>query len=92
MTLSNYPDWSSLIGATVEIPRNGEIIRTGTVEDAMPDSSALWLPSDSTHSRTMYEAALQYEAWVKPQELDGTRAYRMTAAMLYPGTKAPNKN
>ncbi|MBT2548936.1 hypothetical protein [Arthrobacter sp. ISL-65] len=58
----------------------------------MPDSSALWLASDSTHSRAMYEAALQYQAWVKPQELDGRRTYRMTAAMLYAGTTARNKN
>lgn len=88
MTLMNYSDWNHLVGATVEVRRHGETIRTGIVEDAMPDSSALWLALDSTHPRTMYEAASQYEVWVKPQELDGTSTYRMTAGMLYPGTRA----
>lgn len=50
----------------------------------MPESSALWLASEGVHPRTMYEAALLYEAWVEPQELTGTSCYRMTSSSLYP--------
>lgn len=60
MALSNYPDWNRLTGATVEIRRNGELIRTGTVDDVMPDSTALWLAADSSHPQAIYEAALHY--------------------------------
>lgn len=84
MTTRKYPRWNLLIGASVEIRQHGQIIRTGTVEEAMPDSSALWLASNGVHPRTMYEAALKYEAWVEPQELTGTSGYRMTSSMLYP--------
>ncbi|MFC9351753.1 hypothetical protein [Arthrobacter sp. NPDC057013] len=66
MALSNYPDWNRLIGATVEIRLNGHMIRIETVDDAMPDSSALWLAAGGAHARTLYEAALRYEAWVEP--------------------------
>lgn len=84
MTARKYPSWNRLIGAAVEIRQHGQTIRTGTVEEAMPDSSALWLASDGVHPRTMYETALKYEAWVEPQELTGTIVYRMTSYMLYP--------
>ena len=83
MTLHRYPSWNRLVGATVEIRQHGEPIRTGTVEAAMPDSSALWLASDGIHPRSMYEAALGYQVWVEPRELAGTNCYRMTSAMLY---------
>lgn len=51
MTLSRatprkHGDWSLLINALVEIRQNGQVIRTGFVEDVMPDSSVLWLASD----------------------------------------------
>ena len=85
MALNNYPDWSRLIGATVEIRLHGRRIRTGTVDNAMPDSSALWLTADGTHTRTLIEAALGYQAWAEPQELSDTSTYRMTSSMLYPG-------
>jgi hypothetical protein len=32
----------------------------------------------------MYEAALNYEAWVEPRQLTGTGCYRMTSSLLYP--------
>ncbi|MFF1253917.1 hypothetical protein ACFVYC_15650 [Pseudarthrobacter sp. NPDC058329] len=83
MPAKNYASWNRLIGAVVEIRRYGQIIRTGTVEAAMPDSSALWLASNGNNPRTMYEASLGYQAWVQPQELAGTSCYRMTTGMLY---------
>jgi hypothetical protein len=84
MTLHRYLHWNRLIGAPVAIRQHGHTIRTGTVEDAMPDSSALWLASDGVQPRTMYEAALNYEAWVEPRQLTGTSCYRMTSSLLHP--------
>jgi hypothetical protein len=83
MTAQKYPSCNRLLGATVEFRQHGQIIRTGTVEAAMPDSSALWLASDGVDPRTMYEGAEKYEAWVEPRELTGTGCYRMTTSLLY---------
>jgi hypothetical protein len=88
MSFRNYPTWSQLVGTTIEIRRHGRTIRIGTVEDAMPDSSALWLASDGVQPRTMYEAGQHYEAWVEPQEMTGTNSYRMTSSRLYPEDKS----
>jgi len=42
---AKYPikEWNLLIGAPVEITRWGTLVRIGIVEDAMPDSSLLWV-------------------------------------------------
>lgn len=63
-----------LIDALVEIRHNGQVVRTGFVEDAMPDSSALWIAADSTNSRQMFEASQAHEVWVTPQQLGGSSA------------------
>ena len=70
-------EWSLLINALVEIRRNGCAIRTGFVEDAMPDSSALWISAAANDPRQMFEASEGYKVWVLPQELPGTLRYRM---------------
>jgi hypothetical protein len=82
--LQNYPTWNRLIGALVEIRHNGRIVSAGVVEDAMPDSSTLWIAADGVQSRRMYEAALNYQVWVEPQQLTGNICYRMTSSQLYP--------
>ena len=84
MTLRKYRNWNRLIGATVEIRHQNDTIRIGTVDDAMADSSALWLASDGVQPRTPYEAALKYEAWIEPRQLTETKCCRMTSSMLYP--------
>lgn len=84
MGLQNYPDWNRLIGAYVQISRENQVIRSGVVDDAMPDSSILWVASDGIHPRAMFEAADGYAAWVEPQQLTGEASYRMTSFQLYP--------
>ena len=61
--LRQYIHWRRLIGATVQIRQHGQLIRTGTVDDAMADSTALWIAGDATQPRTMYEAARGIEVW-----------------------------
>ena len=74
MTLQNYPAWDLLIGALVEIRRDGQVVCAGVVEDAMPDSSALWIAAHGVQPRRMYESALIYQVWVEPQHLTATSA------------------
>jgi hypothetical protein len=84
--------WSTLINALVEIRHNGQVIRTGFVEEAMPDSSALWIAADSKNSRQMFEASQGHEVWVTPQQLSGELSYRMTASQIFRTTPAANSS
>ena len=62
--MDKYLKWKSLIGLPVEIRQAGHTVASGTVDDAMPDSSILWLAQNGPQHRTMYERSLKYEAWV----------------------------
>ncbi|MDQ0691260.1 hypothetical protein [Arthrobacter sp. W4I7] len=81
-----YPEreWSRLIGAPVEIRINGTTVRSGTVEEAMPDSSLLWIASDGAHERELYSSAENYEVWIEPKLLDAGMRYRMANSQLHP--------
>ena len=82
MPLMRSTDWASLVGARVEIRNGARTVRVGTVDDATPDSSVLWLGSDGAQPRALYEAAAGYEAWAESKELDGVDRYRFTADRL----------
>ncbi|MFB8369690.1 hypothetical protein ACFC25_10020 [Pseudarthrobacter sp. NPDC055928] len=82
MTAYRHDDWHQLVGAFVEIRQNSKTIRSGFVDDSMPDSSVLWLAADEFHNRAIFEAAEDHVVWVEPQELEGKRCYRMTASAL----------
>jgi hypothetical protein len=77
-----YHDWSRLIGTPVEVRKDFEIVRTGVVDDAMADSSALWLAADARGGRALYAAAEGYEVWIRPMELGGKLCFKMAAAQL----------
>ncbi|MFJ5956387.1 hypothetical protein ACIQC5_10550 [Paenarthrobacter sp. NPDC092416] len=61
--------WSRLVGATVEIRKDGQLVRTGVVEHAMPDSSAIWLAADANNRRAMFASAENFEVWIQPRQL-----------------------
>ena len=82
--LREYIHWRRLIGATVQIRQNGRIIRTGTVDDAMADSTALWIAGDSTQPGAMYEAARGIEVWSEPEEAEDGLCYRLTPHQHHP--------
>lgn len=77
-----YHDWSRLIGAPVEVRKDFLLVRAGVVDDAMADSSILWLAADSTQGRALFTAADGYQVWIRPQELDGKLCFKMAAANL----------
>ncbi|MBT2514117.1 hypothetical protein [Arthrobacter sp. ISL-30] len=77
-----YDDWSRLIGTPVEIRKDSLTVRTGVVDDAMADSSVLWLAADDAAGRTLFAASEGYEAWIRPGELSGPLSFKMASAQL----------
>jgi hypothetical protein len=77
-----YHDWSRLVGTPVEVRRDFRLVRAGVVDDAMQDSSALWLAADAAGGRTLFTAAEGYEVWISPRELDGKLCYKMASGQL----------
>ena len=83
-----YHDWSRLIGTPVEVRKDFEVVRAGVIDDAMEDSSVLWLAADAAGGRALFAAAEGYEVWIRPQELSGRLCYKMAAAQLS-GSRPP---
>ncbi|WP_240721323.1 hypothetical protein [Pseudarthrobacter sp. NamE5] len=82
MEAYRYRDWSRLVGTPVEVRKDFELVRAGVVDDAMEDSSAIWLAADAAGGRALFAAAEGYEVWIRPQELGGRLCYKMAAALL----------
>lgn len=78
-----YHDWRRLVGTPVEVRKDLEVVRTGVVDDAMDDSSALWIAADARGGRTLFTAAEGFEVWIRPQELDGKLCFKMAATQLF---------
>lgn len=78
-----YRDWNLLVGAPVEIWRDGILVPSGVVEEAMPDSSALWIRADGARGGQLYSAAENYGVRIEPHVLDGDMRYRMTDGQLH---------
>jgi hypothetical protein len=89
-TPSKHGAWSLLINALVEIRHDGQVIRTGFVEDAMPDSSVLWIAADANGPRQMFEASQGHQVWVTPQELPDGLRYRMTTNQIFRAASTRN--
>ncbi|WP_461175306.1 hypothetical protein M1D93_20355 (plasmid) [Arthrobacter sp. Z1-9] len=82
MPAYRHEEWSQLVGAFVEVRNDKRVLRSGFVDDAMADSSALWLAADGIDGRALITRAEGYEVWVEPRQLEGSRAYRMTFSAL----------
>lgn len=62
-------NWQLLIGSWVELRRGGQVVRTGEVEDATPDSSIMWLKFDGNHPRQLIARTDGYEVLlVRPRD------------------------
>ena len=75
--------WSLLLNVLVEVRQYGQVLRTGIVENVMPDSSALWLAADASHPRQLFEVCQDHEVWVTPRELSGDLHFRMTTQQIF---------
>ena len=81
METYRFRDWSRLIGIPAEVRKDYEHVRSGVVDDAMEDSSALWIAADASGGRALFAAAEGYEVWIRPRELEGRLCYKMAAAL-----------
>ena len=55
-------DWSTLVGANVEIRQNQTVICSGTVDAVTEDAQILWVHS-AVEGRRLFERAEHYQAW-----------------------------
>ncbi|MFH5878755.1 hypothetical protein [Arthrobacter sp. NA-172] len=55
-------DWTTLVGASVEIRLQGRPVCSGRVDAVTEDGSILWLQAPA-ENRKLYEKAEFYEAW-----------------------------
>ena len=53
-------DWKALVGQQVHVQKDGEIIRTGYVDDVVDSADILWLKSDGVCQRALFEKAHGY--------------------------------
>lgn len=54
-------DWAHLVGGTVEVTLDGNLVRVGKVEQATPDSSTLWVEADAVNPRALFCKAWGYK-------------------------------
>lgn len=71
MASYQFEDWRRLVGAVVEIRNAGQLVRTGLVDAAMPDSSGIWLAASGVDRRTLYGRSMGYRVWIEPRQLLG---------------------
>ncbi|TAP43186.1 hypothetical protein EYS21_13595 [Arthrobacter sp. S39] len=89
MTSSRYYAWSQLVGCRVEVRRNRRPVRTGIVDDAMPDSSMLWLAADQNEDRALFDAAEGYELWSVPLGLPDAETITRSGGRARPQQATP---
>jgi hypothetical protein len=68
MELRHVSDWTTLVGAKVEIRREGISIAHGGVDTVTVDGSMLWLQT-GLDPRKLYDKAERDEAWVNDSRL-----------------------
>ena len=71
------------MGTFVEVRRNQQTVRTGMVEEAMPDGSATWIAADGARPRRIFEKSEGFLVYVEPQQLTEPSTYRMALDQLH---------
>lgn len=61
-------EWGILVGLHVEIGHGGTFIRSGWVDAAMEDSSALWLAQDGAFERKLFDKAEGFSIWITAEQ------------------------
>lgn len=54
-------NWHLLVGAVVEVRRQGQVIRTGLVDDVTASGDIIWIAADAFDSRTMIDKREGYK-------------------------------
>jgi hypothetical protein len=73
-----YPflEWSMLVGAVVDVRRDGVFVRTGFVEDATPSGDMAWIAADGLDRRIMIEKSAGYVLWITAEQLQLRRVHQ----------------
>ncbi|WP_143019158.1 hypothetical protein [Arthrobacter sp. ov407] len=73
-----YPfmEWSMLVGAVVDVRREGVFVRTGFVEDATPSGDTAWIAADGLDRRIMIEKSAGYVLWITAEQLQLRRVHQ----------------
>lgn len=66
MESSFEPIWGELRGHQVQVHRDGNLVRTGYVEDVMHAGDGLWLESRGIDGRALYTKAEGYSVKALP--------------------------
>jgi hypothetical protein len=66
-----YPfmEWHMLVGAAVEVRREGVFVRTGLVDDTTPSGDTAWIAADGIYHRIMIEKTAGYDLWITAEQL-----------------------
>ncbi|UZX02855.1 hypothetical protein F8G81_09725 [Arthrobacter sp. CDRTa11] len=67
MDLRRVNDWTTLLGASIELWQEGQWIAGGFVDAITDDGEILWMQAPA-QERKLYEKAEFYEAWVAATE------------------------
>lgn len=54
-------DWHLLVGAVVEVRRDGRVVRTGLLEDVTASGDIVWIAADGFDGRTMIDKREGYK-------------------------------
>lgn len=73
-----YPflEWSLLVGAVVDVRREGIFVRTGFVEDTTPSGDTAWIAADGLDRRIMIEKSAGYNLWITAEQLQLRRVHQ----------------
>ena len=71
-----HDDWVNLVGLTVEVWHNREVVHKGVVEDVSADSSTIWIAREGASGRKLYDKGSGYQVWIHPRHLQ-RRKYRL---------------
>ena len=66
MTGEPIDDWTDLAGVTVQIRKDGRIVRVGHVETVSPSADVLWIQGQGVEPRTLFQKTEGYTVWSLP--------------------------
>lgn len=80
-----YYDWARLQGATVEVLRDGVVVRDGRVDATTADGTMVWLAQEGLSGRVLIDKAAGYEIRVAPDQLQ--RIHLLEQRLCATGTR-----
>lgn len=57
-------EWYPLVGQQVVVRLHGNVVRYGTVDAVTEDDEVLWLASEGTAPRQLFERSEGFEVWI----------------------------